>query len=49
MELVQFYNNDADVLRELGEIDLAWRRSAQALEGIESLSRPAPSVRSTGR
>ncbi len=44
MELVQFYNNDADVLRELGEIDLAWRRSGQALEGIESLSRPAPSV-----
>jgi tetratricopeptide (TPR) repeat protein len=44
MELVQFYNNDADVLRELGQIDLAWRRSAQALEGIESLSRPAPSV-----
>jgi len=44
MELVQFYNNDADVLRELGEIDLAWRRSGQALDGIESLSRPAPSV-----
>jgi tetratricopeptide (TPR) repeat protein len=44
MELVQFYNNDADVLRELGETDLAGRRSEQALEGIENLSRPAPSV-----
>jgi len=44
MELVQFYNNDADVLRELGEIDSASRRSAQALEGIERLARPAPSV-----
>jgi tetratricopeptide (TPR) repeat protein len=44
MELVQFYNNDADVLRELGAIDQASRRSTQALEGIERLSRPAPSV-----
>jgi hypothetical protein len=42
MELVQFYNNDADVCASWGNRPPGG--AAQALEGIESLSRPAPSV-----
>jgi len=44
MELVKFDNNLADVLRELGETGEAIRRNAMALDGIERLARPAPSV-----
>ena len=44
MELIQFYNNLSDVLQELGAFDEARTRNAQALERIELLARPAPSV-----
>lgn len=44
MELIKFYNNLSDVLRERGQLDSAQQRNAQALERIESLARPAPSV-----
>ena len=44
MELIKFYNNLSDVLRERGQLELAQQRNAQALERIESLARPAPSV-----
>jgi tetratricopeptide (TPR) repeat protein len=44
MELIKFYNNLSDVLRERGQIALAQQRNAQALERIEALARPAPSV-----
>jgi tetratricopeptide (TPR) repeat protein len=44
MELIKFYNNLSDVLRERGQLDLAQQRNAQALERIEALARPAPSV-----
>jgi tetratricopeptide (TPR) repeat protein len=44
MELIQFYNNLSDVLQELGAFEEARTRNAQALERIESLARPAPSV-----
>lgn len=44
MELIKFYNNLSDVLLERGQIALAERRNAQALERIEALARPAPSV-----
>ena len=44
MELIKFYNNLSDVLRERGQLELAQQRNAQALERIESLARPAPSL-----
>ncbi len=44
MELIKFYNNLSDALREAGQLELAQQRNAQALERIESLARPAPSV-----
>jgi len=44
MELIKFYNNLSDVLRERGQLELAQQRNAQALDRIESLARPAPSV-----
>lgn len=44
MELIQFYNNLSDVLQERGEFEQALARNTQALDRIESLARPAPSV-----
>jgi len=44
MELVKFHNNLADASRELGDIAEATRHNAHALDRIEWLARPAPSV-----
>jgi tetratricopeptide (TPR) repeat protein/energy-coupling factor transporter ATP-binding protein EcfA2 len=44
MELIKFYNNLSDVLRERGQFDEAQTRNAQALDRIEVLARPASSV-----
>jgi tetratricopeptide (TPR) repeat protein len=44
LELVQFYNNDAELLREFGRVEEATSRNRQALALLDDLSRPAPSV-----
>jgi tetratricopeptide (TPR) repeat protein len=44
VELVQFYNNIAYALREQGSFELAKQRNSQALDLIEELARPAPSL-----
>jgi tetratricopeptide (TPR) repeat protein len=44
LELAKFSNNHAEVLRALGNTELAMRSSARALELIDELARPAPSL-----
>jgi tetratricopeptide (TPR) repeat protein len=44
LELVKFYNNLADILRESGDFRAADDRNAQALALVTKLSRPAPSL-----
>jgi tetratricopeptide (TPR) repeat protein len=44
LELVKFYNNLAELLRESGETRLADARNSQAITLVEELSRPAPSL-----
>ena len=44
LELVKFYNNLAELLRESGRIDMALARNRQALALIERLAQPAPSL-----
>jgi tetratricopeptide (TPR) repeat protein len=42
LELVRFYNNISDVLRERGQFDRAIQRNRNAHDVIEELARPAP-------
>jgi tetratricopeptide (TPR) repeat protein len=44
LELVKFYNNLGDLLRESADVKAAAARNRQALTLIETLSRPAPSL-----
>jgi tetratricopeptide (TPR) repeat protein len=44
LELAKYCNNLADLLQRGGQVDLAKRRNARALELIEDLVRPSPSL-----